>query len=938
MSEQNFCHLHAHTDASMKDGLGPVASTIKHVASLGFKHHSMTDHGSLANAIAFTLECEMNGIKPILGVEGYINFEGTETGHITLIADGERGFNNIIRLNNLGHESTFKQPAFTVDQLMAHSEDVVLLTGCVSSPLNRLPYSDALKLGAKLKSAFGHRMFAEVMFVSDSDTHSQALKLADALSLKTVITNDAHFAKKEQGPVHTLLTNMKAGFEYNSGALYIKTREEMIEAATKFVSKDQAEEWLTRTFSIGEKVRQVNLKREQTLPVIEYAFKEIEGIAMAKAIALGPEYVARAKYELGVILKMGFATYFSILYKVVAYAKSNDVRVGPGRGSGAGSLVLYLLNITTIDPLKYDLPFERFLNPERKGMPDVDSDFDTEGRAKVLEYARKEWGALPIATFSHYSHKQLVHDLAKQMRIPRDIDETASEKGPDSKEFDELRSDNHEFAFAYDTIIGQIRHKGKHAGGAIITDTEVPIERTASGERVASWTEGQHNELSYAGIVKYDFLGLSALSILKALESKYSRHAEQPVDGSEVFSLFREGRLNGIFQFSGSQGIRDLTMKLAPEKFDDLVAINALYRPGALDVGATESYPEWKKSPRPTHPLITPILAPTYGAIVYQEQVMAIYAKMTGGTLGAADDARRVIVKSKETDPEWVKKFISLKAQFTLGCERHGMGAKAAQDLWTEIAAHSRYSFNKAHSVAYAMVAWEMAWWKYYYPADFYAAYMNVDSTDAQSILVAAIRDGIKLRLPDINTSGGKYVAVGDELFMPLSSIKFVSESAVNDIVEARTKAGPFLSGTDFMKRTTKKAVRAQARKGLYAMRAFGSVPVTQKELQIEDADILPIGKKVTNETLLKHMGFIIPTKDDLRTIEEAIDEGWQAGIVGEIVDKTSRYGPYKVFKLVPNGIFWARGIEMAMKLKVGDMVKAKTSSSSGKALTIKPL
>lgn len=939
MTTQPFCHLHAHTDASMKDGLGPVASTIKHVASLGFRHHSMTDHGSLANAIAFSLECEANGVKPILGVEGYINFEGTETGHITLIADGERGFNNIIELNNLGHQSSFKQPAFTVDQLMKHSDDVVLLTGCVSSPLNRLPYSDALKLGARLKSAFGPRMFAEVMFVSDSDTHSQALKLAEALSLKVVITNDAHFAKKEQGPVHTMLTQMKAGFEYNSGALYLKSYDEMMEAATKFVSKEKAHEWLTRTFMIGEKIRKVDLKKDQTLPVIEYAFKEIEGIVIPKAKLLGSSYVERARYELSVIETMGFSTYFSILYKVVSYAKSNDVRVGPGRGSGAGSLVLYLLGITTIDPLKYDLPFERFLNPERRGMPDVDSDFDTEGRAKVLEYAKKEWGALPIATFSHYSHKQLVHDLSKQLRIPRDVDEEASEKGPESKEFDALRADSPALAFAYDTIIGQIRHKGKHAGGAIITNTKVPIERTSSGELVASWTEGQHNELSYAGIVKYDFLGLSALSVLKALEAKHGRHAEQPEDGSDVFQLFQEGKLTGIFQFSGSQGIRDLTMKLHPEKFDDLVAINALYRPGALDVGATEMYPEWKKSPRPTHPLITSILAPTYGAIVYQEQVMAIYAKMTGGTLGAADEARRVIVKSKETDPEWVRKFTNLKIVFIAGCESHGMSSKEAQTLWTEIAAHSRYSFNKAHSVAYAMVAWEMAWWKFYFPADFYAAYMNVDSTDAQTILVSAIKDGISLQLPDINTSGGDYVAVGgDKLFLPLSSIKFVSATAVAEIVEARAKAGPFLSGTDFMKRTTKKAVRAQARKGLYAMGAFGSLPASLKDLQIEDAELRPTGKEITKDVLVKHLGFVIPTAGDLDKIESAIDEGWQAGIVGEIADKTSRYGPYKVFKLVPNGIFWARGIEMALKLNVGDMVKAKTSASSGKALTIKRL
>jgi DNA polymerase-3 subunit alpha len=774
--------------------------------------------------------------------------------------------------------------------------------------------------------------------VSDADNHSQALKLAEYLNLKVVITNDTHFAMKEQAPIHTVLTQIKAGFEYNSGSLYLKTREEMMMAATKFVSSSKADEWLSRAFMIGEKIGRVDLHANQSLPVVERAFSEIQEIVMPKAIMLGPDYVTRAKYELDIIEKMGFSTYFAILHDVVRYAKTSNVRVGPGRGSGAGSLVLYLLQITTVDPLQYDLPFERFLNPERKGMPDVDTDFDTEGRSRVLEYARTKWGAIPIATFSHYQHKQLVHDLSKHFRIPRDVDESASEKGPESAEFLELHDKNFEFGHAYDTIIGQIRHKGKHAGGSIITNTVVPIERTSGGELVVSWTEGERGELSYAGVVKYDFLGVSALSILKALEKEYGCHAAEPTTGSPVFQLFREGRLNGIFQFSGSDGIRSLTMKLEPTAFDDLVAINALYRPGALDVGATESYPEWKKTPRKVHPLIKDILEPTYGAIVYQEQVMAIYAKMTGGTLGAADDARRVIVKSKETDPTWVAKFTKLKMDFVEGCVHQGLATKEATELWTELAAHSRYSFNKAHSVSYAMIAWEMAWWKFYHPASFYAAYMNVDSTDAQSILVAAIKDGIKLSLPNINKSDGDYIAHGDTIYLPLSSIKFVSTNAVLDIVEARKRGGDFLSGEDFMKRTTKKAVRAQARKGLYMMRAFNGLKASLKDLAIEDGEVLPAGIGVSNETLLKHMGFIIPSKEDLDRIETLKDSGWKAGIIGEIVDKVSRYGPYKVFKLVPDGIFWARTAEMSLKLAIGDVVKAKCSASTGKAMKVQKI
>lgn len=932
--ENKFTHLHAHTDASMKDGLGPVANTIKYLASQGFKHHAMTDHGTLANSVAFNLECFNNGIKPILGIEGYIAYDDKETGHITLLADGQRGFENIVQLNNLGHKSEFKQPAFTVDQLMKHSDDVILLTGCVSSPLNKLPYSDAKRLGAKLKTAFGSRMFAEVMFVSDLDTHTQALKLSRDLGLKTVITNDAHFAKQIDAPVHTVLTSIKAGYDYNSANLYMKTRNQMLEAARKFVSVDNANEWLDRAYNIGERINSVNLKKEQSLPVLEAAHREISKEVLAKASTYSKDYVDRAKYELGIIDKMGYSAYFSILHDVVSFAKRNDVRVGPGRGSGAGSLVLFLLGITTIDPMVYDLPFERFLNPERKGMPDVDTDFDTDGRSRVLEYARKKWGAIPIATFSRYAHKQLVHDLSKHFKVPRDVDEVASEKGPESKEFAELCSENHEFAQAYETIIGQMRHKGKHAGGAIITENVVPIERTTGDELVAAWTEGQHNELSYAGIVKYDFLGLSALSVLKRLEKKFGIHAEPPSDGSEVFSIFQDGNLNGIFQFSGSEGIRQLTIKLHPTKFDDLFAINALYRPGALDVGATEMFPEWKKTPRAVHPLIKDILAPTYGAIVYQEQVMAIFAKMTGGTLGAADDARRVIVKSKETDPEWVKKFAALKVEFSHGCIKNGMHPKEADELWNEIAAHSRYSFNKAHSVAYAMVAWEMAWWKYHYPADFYAEYLNVDSNDIQGMIVAAIREGVEISLPDVNTSGVEYVAKKNKLYMPLSSIKFLSTTAAEAIVEARKK-GPFKNGDDFMKRVPKKLVRAQARKGLYMTEAFGKVPVSPKQLDI-DSELLPTSKKELEFAQRQFLGVVIPSKEILEKIDKYTAMGKVAGMVASIDNKSSGYGPYKVFKLVPNGIFWARGLVTANELKVGDLVVAETRKDSGKALRIK--
>lgn len=305
-----------------------------------------------------------------------------------------------------------------------------------------------------------------------------------------------------------------------------------------------------------------------------------------------------------------------------------------------------LTGITEIDPIQYGLSFDRFLNRKRKEMPDIDTDFEAERRHLVMDYAKTRWHAIPVATYSRWSHKSLVHDLSRVFHVPRDLDEAAADNGEDSPDFKRICARYPVFSDAYKAISGQVRHTGQHAAGVIIVEpgVPVPLERTSGGDLVAGWVEGEHRELTTAGIVKFDLLGLSALSILRRLEEKHGRRAPDPVDNDPVFELFRKGDLVGIFQFSGSQGILDFTRDVAPTKFDDLVAINALYRPGALDSGAAKSYPEWRLKPRLLHPLIDPILAPTYGVICYQEQFMEIFATLTGGTMADADLARLSLI------------------------------------------------------------------------------------------------------------------------------------------------------------------------------------------------------------------------------------------------------------------------------------------------------
>lgn len=894
---------------------------------------ALTDHGTLANAISFSVECENRGIKPIIGVEGYVEVDG-DIGHLTVLADGNQGFDNLVKLNNIGHASSHRQPAFSIDDLINHAEGLILLSGCVSSPLNRMPFAEAMRLGSRLKSAFGSRMFGEIMFIADVDTWTRPIELAEKLNLRLVVTNDVHFPSNDDAEIHPILTQMKAGFDYNSKELWLKSPSEIwLRAQDTGLGYEAFKEATHRSARIAEKIKPIIFKHEPTLPYVKDAEKKLRSMVMGIVESYSDEYRKQAEYELSIITSMGYATYFLVLYDLIQFANKNDVRVGPGRGSGAGSLVLFLLGITKIDPLKYGLSFERFLNPERKGMPDVDTDFDSEGRQRVIDYASRKWGATQIATYSRYSHKVLVHDLAKTLKLDHDLELKAADGGIDSDEFKKLNEESPLFGKAYETISGQIRHRGKHAGGVIITSLSVPIERTAEGTMVAAWVEGEHNELSYAGVVKFDLLGLSALSALHRLEKKYGYEADRPVDHHPAFKIFRDGDLGGIFQFSGSDGIRNLTLRLAPEKFDDLVAINALYRPGTLDVGVTDLYPDWKKTPRVVNPIIADILEPTYGAIVYQEQVMAIYARITKGSFGQADLARRVIVKSKVDDPKWVAEFEALQTKFIEAAKERGLSDDDAEELWKELAAHSRYSFNRAHAVAYAYVAWETAWWKWKHPAAFYSEMMNVDPTEQQTYLIGAVQSGIEVVPPHINESGFEYTTSSDEqkIYMPLTSVKFLSMTAANAIIQARDSYGKFESYETLMSLVPKKLFRGNARGGMFHLGAFSGLSGDIRTLAIKD-DIETIkGNKF--EIQQQFLGLIIPTKKLMENIANEAKKGNTAGVVSEIKQKESRYGPYTVYHLSPSGVFWSREED---KFKVGDIVVATISGKTGKATKVR--
>lgn len=941
---EKFAHLHLHTDASLRDGLGTVPRMITRAKDMGFKMVAMTDHGTLANAVTFTMEAIDAGLKPLLGLEGYVVVDGV-IGHITLLADGMRGWHSLLELNNLAHLSDYKQPAFHIDDLITHADGLVCLSGCIASPLQQLPLGDARRLAIKLKAAFGHKFFAEMMFVGDNLAWERPLRLADDLGLKTVITNDVHFPEASDATVHPVLTRMKAGFDYNSTNLYLKSYNQLYSHAMGYGLKEElVVASLERTAKIGALLDPIVLSSEPHLPVVKGGETLPNLIRKSSRwfILKSKEYYDRYLTELKIIQDMGYEDYFIILDDIIKNAKARGVRVGPGRGSGAGSLILYVLEITDVDPIKYGLEFERFLNPERRGMPDVDVDIDSENRERVLEYAAETYSAVPIATYSRYSHKSLTRDLGKMFKIDKKLIDKAAEGGPDSDAFYEICRDKPKFIKAYEAFLGQIRHKGKHAGGVIITETPVPVERISDGV-AAAWTEGRRNELSYAGIVKFDLLGLSILSALRRLEEQFDCYAEEPTDGHPAFEIFRSGNLSGVFQFSGSEGIRQLTMDLAPDKFEDLIAINALYRPGAIDAGATERYKDWKKVPRDVPEWIADILAPTYGAIVYQEQFMAIFARAVGGTMGEADLARRIITKSKPDDPRWLDKFTRLRAQFVGKCQSDwGMNVIEATNLWEELATHTRYSFNKSHSTAYARIAWECAWWKFVRPAEFYAAMLNVDSFQEQTYIVDAVKADIEIVAPHVNSSTREWVAEDGKIFMPLSSIKFMGVAGETAIVKEREAGGKFTSLENFMARVPKRFVRARAREGLLRLFGFSGLyryPMASAPHKWEEVlEILGLKDlvelKTKGDTQLRYLGFIIPTKKLLAEWEDYAAKGWTCGIIESRDARESKWGPYMVYRLSPSGVFWSRDV---MDLEKGTIVAVQIAAK-GKAKAIKIL
>lgn len=943
MLELSYVPLHVHTDAS-SDGAGTVEKLVKRAKEMNFTHLAMTDHGTLANAVAFWSACNDNEIIPIMGLEAYLSYRGKRH-HITLHALNEAGFHNLVQLNSWSHVDNYTSgyPLITLDSLHRFRGDLQVLTGCASSAIHE---EHGIEYVSELIDVMGDKslVISEVMFVGTHDVWSKPLDIAKKLGLSWVITNDTHYPCRNQFHAHQSITKARKGFTYNSSELWLKSGDEIYIEATKYLESKTSIEGLSNSLFLAACVHPWSMKRKPSLPVIPNCVEKLRE-ALKENLRHDVEgrtgfdreqRLKRLQYEFHILNEKGFLDYIYILTDIVSWAKSNGIYTGPGRGSGGGSYLLYLLGITRIDPIDYGLLFERFINPSRGDYPDVDIDIEADRRQEVLNYAKERWGAVPIATYSCYSHKSAIHDIARTLVIPKSLEDAAADVGRDSDIFDKFINAHPDALETYNTMLGQIRHRGKHAAGVIITDHPIPIERSGD-DLVAAWAEGMNTkDLSKVGIVKFDILSLSALSQLRWLEETTGDECPHYGD-DKVYNLFCEGDVSGIFQWTGSDGIRNLTKRIAPRNFKDLATINALYRPGALDAGTAEDYPDYMKEPRVFGAtLIDDILAETYGVICFQEQVQQLIAVIMGGDLYAADTARRLLTKSDVGNPKWEAEMAALKADFFRKGEKF-YKEDLLELLWFEIYKHSRYSFNKSHAFAYTMISYELAYFKCYHRAAFTTAMLKYDKGNAQTYLLDAVSQGLFIGFPDINYSTSDYTLHDGGVYLPLSDVAYVGETAVEFIVKEREANGPYLSYEDFSKRVPKRTCNNRSKGMLERIGAFSKFTDEPTKAIDKYAELAITGPY---QTQLEVLGYVIPTPKLIKKMNEVMslpckkDEERFVGFVTKAEDRESEKGAYRVYTLSPFGSFWMRPPDE--RVQVGSFISGvKNFYGHGKELKV---
>jgi len=870
-----FVHLHNHSDYSLLDGAQKVQTIVNTMDDLNMDSVALTEHGNMFSTIPYYKSARKAGIKPIIGCEIYVatgsRFDkkpraegGWGNNHLILLAQNNTGYKNLMKLVTLGYlEGFYYRPRIDKELLKKYSEGLICLSAClkgeVTEKMLKGDWQGAREAAIKFSEMFPDRYYLEVQnhgIAEEVQNIENMKKLSIELNLPLVCTNDAHYSKLEHADAHDVHICLGSGKErsdpnrlkYATSEFYFKTQNQMHklfkDVPGAIENTRRIAESIDVEISLGEyHLPKFAMPAENINQSQDDYLKNLCKAGLQNKYGESTEALdARLKHELGVIKKMGFAGYFLITADFVKYAKNQKIPVGPGRGSAAGSLVSYALDITTIDPMRHNLLFERFLNPSRISMPDIDIDFCIERRGEVIDYIKTQYGensVTQIITFGKMKAKQAIRDVGRVLgyafgeidnlakMIPTTLNITLSDVLKQNPEFKKAADGDYKEVIDYALVLeGMNRHASTHAAGVVIAPGDltdyVPLYRPPQGEVTSQYDMKGLEEL---GLLKMDFLGLRNLTVIDNAV-KLLKHRgvninieEIPLDDPLVYKLFAKGMTIGVFQFE-SGGMREFLKKLKPTVIEDLIAMNALYRPGPMDnINDFISRKNGKNKIEYIVPALESILEETYGIIVYQEQVMQIAHEVAGFTLSEADIMRRAMGKK-------IKDLMAeLKVKFVNGSEKNGVSSKKAIEIYDLIEKFAQYGFNKSHSTAYAYVAYQTAWLKTHYPAEFMSANLTseMSNIDRVVILINECRKlKIKVNPPDVTISQINFEPVDkNTISFGLNAIKNVGSKALEKIIESRNKNGKFTSIYDF---TSKVDSRTVNRKVLESMTMAGAL------------------------------------------------------------------------------------------------------------------
>jgi DNA polymerase-3 subunit alpha len=891
----DFVHLHVHSQYSILDGACKLPETIEKAIADGMKGVAVTDHGNMFGIKEFHDEaCKHPGFKPIIGCETYVarrshklktEMIDRKGDHLILLAKNLTGYHNLSRLISLSWiDGHYYKPRIDKELLKLYSEGLIASSACLAGEIPRSildgSIEKALNAITEYKEIFGEDFYLELMRheaidpTRDTEVYKRQLVVNKALlelsrktGVKLIATNDAHFLNEQDADAHDRLLCLNTGKDLDdpsrlrfTGQEYFKTRVEMQE-----LFRDVPEA-LENTMEIFDKIEYYQLNRDAMMPDFpipegykdadEYLrFLTYEG-ANKRYPEITPVIRERIEFELQTIKEMGYPGYFLIVQDFLKAAREMDVSVGPGRGSSAGSVVAYCTRITDIDPLKYDLLFERFLSLDRVSMPDIDIDFDEDGRDKVVKWVVEKYGQDKVAqviTFGTMAAKMAIKDIARVQKLSLEDANRLAKMVPDKpkislkqaykevKELDEARrSDNHLIAetLKYAEILeGSVRHTGIHACGVIISKEDlidhIPVS-TAKDSQTLLVTQYDGEHIEKVGMLKMDFLGLKTLAIIKDAISniKRSKSIEVdmetiPFDDSLTYQLFSQGKTTGIFQFE-SDGMKKYLKELKPNRIEDLIAMNALYRPGPMEyIPRYINRKHGREKIEYDVPVMEKYLKETYGITVYQEQVMLLSMELAGFTRKEADALRKAMGKKIED------LMAKLQPQFFEGCRKNGISEETARKIWIDWYAFSNYAFNKSHSTCYAYVAYRMAYLKAHFPAEFMAAVLSRNMNDIKEItnfIEECKRMSIEVLGPDMNESEQHFVVnKKGQIRFGMAGIKNVGENAVLSIIKERSEKGPFRDIFDFLARVDLRSVNKRSLESLAKAGAFDSFPGTHR-------------------------------------------------------------------------------------------------------------